>query len=350
MIVENLRDITRRHQLLNGLFQSIVILIRFPKHNLFPATVSDYSRDSDQADLCTPFTIVGKDTTFSPAKNFLITGLTGAQRMFKVYLETVDNYGNRLSGAFLPVNKSAPRTPTSASIYAGRGGLNYSITPADLDTDVSGVYIWYNISNTFEPTFQNANFKSTNLAGFATHTLTGTYYIWYSLLDTFGYTGCTINGPTATSTVIGVTGVSANAQAPFDGAVYYRQTGSYISISQNAAAHDIYISGDSNLVTTTGNHTIVGTSQTIKPNGTLTLSGNTVYITGDTVNIGSSNLQFSVPRSGVRVDWSGMADRLLYAYTPIVMNSGITQGLVAAWDINFISANLFVSMISLPLQ
>jgi hypothetical protein len=185
--------------------------------------------------------------------------VSGIRRLFKAYVETIDSYGNIESGASLIVNNPPPRPPIYTSFYPTRGGLSYLINPNDLDLDISGIYLWYQEGESnpsFIPTKANKNFESTILGGFAPNQFTGAYEYYYSLIDTFGFTGCPIYGPFTGYTTLGVTGIRANTGRPADGLVTFWHTGNGLYATQSGK--NIYISGDENLVLLTGVQTFIG--------------------------------------------------------------------------------------------
>ena len=190
------------------------------------------------------------NTSITLPKNYFLTGLAGGQqRLVKAYVEVVDLYGNKSSGASLVINNTAPSAPIGSGFTPILGGLNYSVNPQSIDSDVSGVYIWYNISNSFVPTFSNLSFTSANLAGLASNNLTGQYFVWYALGDTFSYTGSAIYGPISVATAAGITGIRANANPFINDSVTLQSAGQGISLIQQGST--IFISG-SGLFSITG--------------------------------------------------------------------------------------------------
>ncbi len=151
------------------------------------------------------------NTTYTLPKNFLITGLlSGAHRDFRFFVQVLDTFGNAVNGDDLDVNNPAPRAPIASGFYAMRGGCNYSIVPNDIDTDISGIYLWFNTGASFVPTFQNASIKTTNLAGLAQNPFLENYFTWFSIIDSFGISGCPIYGPVQTVATVGITSGEAD--------------------------------------------------------------------------------------------------------------------------------------------
>ncbi len=157
-------------------------------------------------DLITPINLSGVSNTSYVVTPSLISSYN--QRNVKLYVENIDEDGAIRSGASLIINNPAPSAADSISFFGVTGSLNYSISEKDIDVgDLSGVYLWYNLSNTFSPNFSNYNVSTKRLSGLVNTNITGSYYAWYSLVDTFGTANCQINGP------IGVTGLSATGPA-----------------------------------------------------------------------------------------------------------------------------------------
>jgi hypothetical protein len=190
------------------------------------------------------------NTSVTLPKNYFLTGLAGGQRrLVKAYVEVVDTYGNKTSGASLIIDNPAPSAPIGSGFTPIFGGLNYSVNPQSIDSDISGVSIWYSTTGSFVPTFSNAFFTSANLAGLASNNLTGQYYVWYAITDTFSYTGSTIYGPISVSTSPGITGIRVASNPYINNSVTFYSTGAGISLSQQGSS--IYVSG-SGLFSITG--------------------------------------------------------------------------------------------------
>lgn len=181
-----------------------------------------------------------------PDSRFIYTGFSsGAQRAFNFIVESLDMFGNVSTGASLKVNNPYPRAPLSSGFWGYNSGVSYSVQP-NLDTDISGVYMWFNTLQAFTPTFANYNFSSENLAGSAANTQTGNYYLWYSLIDTFGASGSPIYGPISITQndILGATitqvyttvANSGGALAQWITQLSAQTTGQYASIKIGATA------------------------------------------------------------------------------------------------------------------
>lgn len=143
--------------------------------------------------------IAGREnSTYTFPDRFLYTGLGGpARRGFDLYVDTMDVYGNIATGGRLKMNNPPPKPPQASGFVGFNGGFQYSFTPQVTDADISGVYLWYNNSPSFVPQFGNHNYSSPNLTDIIINDIyqINDYYMWFSLVDTFGYTGCNIYGP-----------------------------------------------------------------------------------------------------------------------------------------------------------
>jgi hypothetical protein len=144
--------------------------------------------------------ISGRDnSSYAFPAGFLYTGLGGpARRGFDLYVDTMDAYGNIATGGRLKMNNPPPKPPQASGFVGFNGGFQYSFTPQVTDVDISGVYLWYNNSPSFVPQFGNQNYATPNLTDIVINNVyqINDYYMWFSLVDTFGYTGCNIYGPT----------------------------------------------------------------------------------------------------------------------------------------------------------
>lgn len=148
-------------------------------------------------DYVTPFTVSGNEnTSYELPSGMLYNAVGGQQRGFMFKVETVDIYGNVATGASLKVNNPPLRPPFSSGFVGYNGGILYNVTPS-ADNDVSGIYVWYNLSSSFTPTPGNASYVSNNLAGSINNSIyqIAPYYLWYAPVDTFGFTGSNIYGP-----------------------------------------------------------------------------------------------------------------------------------------------------------
>jgi predicted phage tail protein len=231
------------------------------------------------------------NTSITLPKNYFLTGLSGGQRrLVKAYVEVVDIYGNKSSGASLNINNNAPLAPIGSGFTPIVGGLNYSVNPQSIDSDISGLYIWYNTGNTFVPTFANSNFTSANLAGLASNNLTGQYFVWYAIGDTFSFTGSQIYGPMTVATSAGITGVRVNVSPFINNSVTFQNTGQGISLTQQGST--IFISGS-------GLYSITGARDTYVNNynvNALTLNNYTTDIENSAfagINSGTAGLVYA---------------------------------------------------------
>ena len=160
---------------------------------------------TNNAELMTPVIISGaENTTYNLTWNQIAAFSGGPRRDIKAYIETFDTDNVFRSGASIVLNNPACTTVDSHSFFGITGSLNYTINENDFDIpDMSGVMFWYNVSNSFTPTYSNVQYQSKRLSGLINVNIIGAYYAWYSLIDTFGTAGSTIVGP------IPVTGNSA---------------------------------------------------------------------------------------------------------------------------------------------
>lgn len=144
-----------------------------------------------------PFTLDGSDNTeYTIPVGLLNTGNAGNPiRCFKFFVQIWDDYGAAYNGGELNIDNPAPRATQDSGFFATRGGLNYAVVPQEIDGDISGVYIWVNNTGSFQPKFTTPNLRTTNLAGFSTNSLTGAYYAWFSLIDSYGTGQAPIFGP-----------------------------------------------------------------------------------------------------------------------------------------------------------
>lgn len=166
-----------------------------------------------------PIIIEGRENSQYVFPNrFLYTGVSGgARRGFDFWVDTLDQYGGISTGGRVKINNEPPGPPLNSGFVGYNGGIYYEVTPA-INNDLSGIWIWYNTSPSFTPTFQNANYVSDNMAGLVTNSIyqTTNYYAWYSLTDTFGYTGCPIYGPIAIDPNGSVSGAYFNLNQRID--------------------------------------------------------------------------------------------------------------------------------------
>jgi len=144
----------------------------------------------------TPFTVSGRNANRYEVTTAQMDSMPGGrQRGWDFRVDWVDIYGNTGLGANIEVNNPPMKPPFSSGFVGFNGGLIYNVTPS-LQYDTSGIYVWMNRSDSFTPTYSNSDYDSTNLAGVAPNSfLTGNYWSWFSLIDTFGTGGNAIYGP-----------------------------------------------------------------------------------------------------------------------------------------------------------
>jgi predicted phage tail protein len=134
-------------------------------------------------------------------------GALGTNRLFKAQVETIDLWGNESSASTLIVNNPSPLPAIGHGATAAAGGFTYAVTPNPKDIDISGVYLWYNESAAFTPTAGNVQTVSPNTAGTVNNGFGGEYYVWYSLVDTFGQAVSSIGGPLRVDPLSGISGI-----------------------------------------------------------------------------------------------------------------------------------------------
>jgi hypothetical protein len=170
---------------------------------------------ADTVDYITPVIISGVDnTTYQIPTGTIYNFAGGAQRGFKVKVDTIDNYGTLFAGASLNVNNPPIKVPFSSGFIGYNGGISYTITPS-VQYDTSGVYLWANATPSFTPTYQNYQYVSSNLAGFANIApQTGNFYTWFAISDTWGLSGNSIYGPVSgnANQMFGNTFIDINSQ------------------------------------------------------------------------------------------------------------------------------------------
>lgn len=151
------------------------------------------------------------ENTFS--YQFSYAQLTGAYpsnpRASKASVEVWDIYDNKITGATLLFGNSAPQAPAATSFYANVSQLNYAVTKNTGDRDANMLYLWINDS-VITPSFSSPTLASENFAGTIAHSYGTAFNYWYSIVDTFGTTGCPIYGPFSITPNVGVTGLRAN--------------------------------------------------------------------------------------------------------------------------------------------
>lgn len=206
----------------------------------------------------------------------------GQQRTFKVILETHDIFGGMITGGEVTITNPAPRAPTYSGFFGANGGFNFTFNANERDQDVSGVYFWYDTDPLFTPTWENYTGISNELAGFVTHKITGDYYIWYSLVDTFSVSGSTIYGPIQTRTDLGVTGIKAGTgEGGFiEGGISLIGSG-FIKVS--STGNNIYIYSS-------GIKSGQGFDLYYDGEGNWTISGKALEVTGNLSDVNDPNL------------------------------------------------------------
>ena len=145
---------------------------------------------------------------------FLFTGTTVKPlRGFTFSVDTVDKFNNVKSGARLAVNNPQPPAPLNSGFLGYNGGITYNVTPRP-QADTSGIFLWVNQNPAFTPTYDNVQFMSTNLAGSANIApQTGVFYTWFSLVDSYGFSGSLAANGDYNAPIYGP--ISGNADAIF---------------------------------------------------------------------------------------------------------------------------------------
>jgi hypothetical protein len=174
--------------------------------------------------------VSGRSNTSFQFTGNLLREFAGSPRGFDFRVQTIDLYGNVADGANIKVDNPPMKPPVASGFVGYNGGVIYSITPS-VQYDTSGVYLWVDTSPSFTPSFSNFDYVSTNLAGNAEIApQQGTFYTWFSLVDTFSTAGNAIYGP-----------ISGNAEGMFPT--------TFRDISTEIAAADAAVSGAFNLIT-----------------------------------------------------------------------------------------------------
>ncbi len=134
-------------------------------------------------------------------------------RRFTFAVDTVDEFNNVVSGARLAVNNPQLPPPLNSGFVGYNGGVSYNVTPRP-QADTSGIYLWVNQNPGFSPTYDNVNFISSNLAGNANIApQIGTFYTWFSLIDSYGFSGSVSSNGDYNAPIYGP--ISGNADALF---------------------------------------------------------------------------------------------------------------------------------------
>lgn len=131
---------------------------------------------------------------------------TGSHRMFRANIQVLDIFGGTTgnSGVF---NNPVVAQPYKTGFQQSANTLQYSFGSTELD--VTGVNLWLDPSISFVPTFANVDYTSDSLSSFYVTEYYSSYYLWYSLGDSFNRGDGTIYGPTL------ITPANAN-QNPFN--------------------------------------------------------------------------------------------------------------------------------------
>lgn len=252
---------------------------------------------------------------------FLYTGLNilgGQVRAMHIAVEPVDEFGNRATGASFNINNPAPPVPIASGFVGFNGGLSYNITPKP-DTDLSGVYLWMNASSSFVPKFTNADYVSTNLAGFAPNSFTDVYWTWFALTDYFGTGACPIYGP-----------ISGNANGVFQTFQYditAQITGAFGLLSGNFTNFSGFVTGQDymNLLQVqglsgqvTGLPGLVNTALNVRVNSAIVST--------------SGSLSTQIDAVSARTELSGAIN---YAYAGTIQSAlTTTGGALSSWITN----------------
>lgn len=135
-------------------------------------------------------------TTYHLTVNDVQNFSGGALREFDVIIENLDTFGYATSGAATRFSNPVPRPPVESGFNLTSRGLSYNIIPNYLDTDLSGLAIWYQSGSFINPpTFDSVDYFSSTFANTIPGIFTGTKQIYFSLIDTLGTIGCPIYGP-----------------------------------------------------------------------------------------------------------------------------------------------------------
>lgn len=272
-------------------------------------------------DYVTPFTVSGNDaTTYKVPAGMIYSFVGGPQRGFDFKVQTVDVYGNVAAGASLPVNNPTMKPPFSSGFVGYNGGLLYNVTPS-IQYDTSGIYLWMNRSPSFTPTYDNSSYFSTNLAGNATNSfLTGSFWSWFALTDTFGRTGNAIYGP--------ISGNTAGVFASFQYDISAEISGAFSLLTGTFTNSLNLVSGQNQLTLQAVN----GLSGQVV--GTTPGSANTALnVRVDTAVVSSSGaLSTQIDAVSARVQTSGQ----LISATVGTLQSALatTGGALASWIVN----------------
>lgn len=219
-----------------------------------------------------PYIVEDPSITHFDIPTGIIYNFTGGRlRTWRFQVETSDIFGSTIVGGAINITNPAPRSPINSGFYGANGGFQYNIDPDPRDTDISGVYFWYsNDVPDLTPTFQNKSGESQSVAGFITHRMTGAYKLWYSIIDSFGVSGCPIYGPIVMRTNLGVTGIRSNDNPFIEAGVILKSTG-FLNYTQDGQT--ITISGD---ILRSGHGLSI-----FRGSNSITISGDLLTITGN---------------------------------------------------------------------
>ena len=138
--------------------------------------------------------IIGRENRSYPVSYSDMLGWSGGpRRMMKVEVSSYNKGGAISSPLVRTINNPAPSAGATPTLYGLTGLLSYSLKPASFDlVDISGVNFWYNSTNNIATATQT---NTPALGGAISVPYTGTFYAWYSLIDTFGSVGSITGGP-----------------------------------------------------------------------------------------------------------------------------------------------------------
>ena len=246
-----------------------------------------------------------ENTTFQFTGN-LLRDFAGNPRGFNFQVETIDLYGSLAEGANIKVDNPPMKAPANSGFVGYNGGVIYSVTPSE-QSDTSGIYLWVDQSPSFSPTYSNFDYVSTNLAGSANIApQTGTFYTWFSLVDTFGTINNPIYGP-----------ISGNADGLFPT--------TFRDISNEIAAADAAISG-ANLAVSGAYNLITGeiTQYIIQTSGVANLSLTSVNALSGQImgNAGAVNTALNVRVDSIVVSSSGSLSQQINAVRALTELTG----------------------------
>ncbi len=260
-----------------------------------------------------------ENTTWNFDPGYLYTGVTVKPlRAFTFAVDSVDQYGNVASGARLAVNNPQLPAPQNSGFVGYNGGITYNVTPR-AQADTSGIYLWVNQNPAFTPTYANSQFSSTNLAGSANIApQTGSFYTWFSLADTYGFSGSKTAAGDQNATIYGP--ISGNANAIFGeffSDITDQLTGAfgYLTGALNLFQTALYQTG-SNLYTT-----VIGLSGSITGAGAISTALNISLQTAVVSASGANSTQINAVSA--RLVTTGQIN---YALAGTVMDALATTG------------------------